>query len=1047
MSERKLTPQQEATIKRLVSQWDRLSEPQKQKVQRVLDAYGRSLDEFKERPKPEETEENPLISMLKTIPERFSRGISEITEGTKGLASGEGPLPAITPEAAVVNRALGGLRLLGGATDVATAPLAPAVRAVSELSKLGIGLATNPEAVQEQAGRNFYAQPHDIGPVTNFAGEMIGESLPDILLGLGAKSLIGLGAKSLKPKSLIDNILAEVDNIADEIPEKKILELASEEKKVPLKQYLSQVDFARKQKEIFQSYTPDRLFREDPRFNILESLPARTREQIQPPLPVSRLRIENARQDQLKKNLDNALPKEVTEPLALKQWQDLSPKDKARARELMERAQFTPDETTAVLGKSFPTTEEDLKKLTKFLMEKEAAENTPTDMKLLSDSGSKWFLRKALVTVRAQLGKFGEPGKNMIRMLDEADRNASRRASAILEDIQTEVKHLSPEERAKIVDFLDKGTPLPANLSSTGAKLREVLDNIFREAESLGLHVVGPGGEKLPIRYMENYFPHIVKEDYLKSKFQLRRLIEHLKEKYDLSEDAAKAMAHEFVISQRMDPKKSMLEFARHLDLPEEFYERDLTKVLATYIDSAIRRFEEVRQFGAKDENLILAANSIRKIFGDSAGDYAMDVVRATRGNLGGVVVDPETSLKIRSFHAMTRLTLAPILNLSQGITGTALRTTVWDTLKAYYKVSTSEAAREAARRSGAVYEAAIKRMLGDISGPGSAGAWFMKHIGFNLSEKLNRYVAAIAGEEYLKSMAVKLAKNPENRYARRAITEFGLDPDKVVLDVQQQGIPRREFLDRAAQLVAEESQFKTRVQDLPLFASSPEGKVAYQFRQFAINQVSLLNKQILKPIKEALKTKNKYEIERATENVLKWIFLFPVSGFAFEEPRGWLRTAGNKALVALQETFARDTSPIPEIEISYPDPDTVEVLANLGFDDRKKYNIPVLGPHTQAELAARLLEDAAAAGAFAIFADAFIQAAHGDQFVTSLLGPSAATAVDLWRGISAAGKLAGDVTDVYPQENPENLEEALIRSAGRQIPLLNPFLVGPKPK
>ena len=106
----------------------------------------------------------------------------------------------------------------------------------------------------------------------------------------------------------------------------------------------------------------------------------------------------------------------------------------------------------------------------------------------------------------------------------------------------------------------------------------------------------------------------------------------------------------------------------------------------------------------------------------------------------------------------------------------------------------------------------------------------------------MNRIIAANAGRSYAQEMTHKLLRNPANKAVRRAFRELGLNSGTIL---RRGSITFDETL-LAAQRVVNKTQFRSGVLDLPLFFTSPEGKIITQFKTFAFNQTKLLKDAIL---------------------------------------------------------------------------------------------------------------------------------------------------------------------------------------------------------
>ena len=280
------------------------------------------------------------------------------------------------------------------------------------------------------------------------------------------------------------------------------------------------------------------------------------------------------------------------------------------------------------------------------------------------------FAHKAIDT--NYLKKFGESGKRLSKMMDNADRDASIGAGWQMKEIAATIKKLNNKQ---LYDFqrvadgkMDINIIKDEAVKNAYYAWDMVRRDIAEQAKELGLKIKNSKGEKFDFKPNENFFPHILKEDML-AKVLLKK-----DKKAELIQEMAKNSGGKmteadalYLLDKFMRDKRSgeysHLERAReNIDLPERFYETNPKKVLFTYIKGANKRLADARQFGANYEKVKLLAYKLFKEGGD-----AENLIRVFDRLAGRDVFDP-TSAKIssmlRSFQTITKLGLSAITNL-----------------------------------------------------------------------------------------------------------------------------------------------------------------------------------------------------------------------------------------------------------------------------------------------------------------------------------------------------------------------------------------------
>jgi len=331
--------------------------------------------------------------------------------------------------------------------------------------------------------------------------------------------------------------------------------------------------------------------------------------------------------------------------------------------------------------------------------------------------------------------------------------------------------------------------------------------------------------------------------------------------------EEARGMTLRF-FQQSRTKKFGSLERARELDFP--FFERDPRKVIPNYIIKSTKRLEEIGVFGQKNEELNKLVGKIGQKFKADI-DVAKDFQKLTDIAFGKVTASQSRqkgSAFLRSLQ-VPKLAFSSIVNVGQSFVNPALYGDLPSTFRALFWTSKnfSQAMKEA--RKGGVLIDDLAHEIAEKAGASSPVARkFLKLVGFTATEKWNRVSSYIAGREYAKNLGKQITKS-NSVTARRKLTELGLDADKIKL---AKGIISEEDLATAGALFSDATQFTAQPAKMPAFASSPEGRVFFQFKNFAFNQSKLLKDELVSSIKEG-------NYKRAVRTLVVLGTVFPITG------------------------------------------------------------------------------------------------------------------------------------------------------------------------
>ncbi len=277
--------------------------------------------------------------------------------------------------------------------------------------------------------------------------------------------------------------------------------------------------------------------------------------------------------------------------------------------------------------------------------------------------------------------------------------------------------------------------------------------------------------------------------------------------------------------------------------------DQDPVKNLNRYFDSVSKRINIIRYFGQGGDKLDAKLAAIANEGGDA--EFAESIANRVLGREKKVQSSGMMVREIKAAQAITKLGLAPIANIQQGVVNGYIRSgSATATAKGVRRAFTKEGAAFA-RKAGVIENAQVDEYLEqiagigeeDLSGPISGAAnKFLKAVGFKASEAANRIQAANIGREYVESLASQYVKNPKNKLAAKELKYYGVDLENLA---KRGKITQNELL-KAANTFVGETQFASRPLAQPnVFVKSGLGKIVGQFSAFPIGQARMVAKSL----------------------------------------------------------------------------------------------------------------------------------------------------------------------------------------------------------
>jgi hypothetical protein len=536
----------------------------------------------------------------------------------------------------------------------------------------------------------------------------------------------------------------------------------------------------------------------------------------------------------------------------------------------------------------------------------------------------------------ARIAKQGGPvGARLARVLERAadlgEVSAGQRV-ARLGDL--DLDKLSRQDRFNLLDVLEgRAGPRTQAIRDIAAEVRAIHNDIAAEATRTGVLVkqhmrIKPGdprpitltkqqvlaldqGKEIqatvwrPFRQRLEYFPHVIRSTGELKHGQLRKdIVANLQRmriardekqaakflddyiqfvdkggrvdsliNYLVRTNQAKDDAQAFALLNRFREnavkRQGSLEYSREINLP--FFDPDPARVLPHAVASQSIRLKQIALLGQHNQVVKRAIKDIR----DVGGDY--ELVRAAVDTILGHIQEPDNAAArlsrfIRAVQGF-KLTLSAIPNATQGAMNTLLAGDLRAVLAGARGLATKEG-RRFGIESGATLESVINESLRHAGASGHLLSQYLKAVGFTPTERANRIFAANAGADYASRLAERLRANPQDGHTARRLAELGLDPRAVAL----RGLTAHDVL-LAAKKFSDLTQFRSRAQDLPMFAESQTGKVFFQFKSYIYGQTRLLHRELVDEARAG-------NYGRAARSLLVLGLAFPLVGAGIE----WLR-------------------------------------------------------------------------------------------------------------------------------------------------------------
>ena len=455
------------------------------------------------------------------------------------------------------------------------------------------------------------------------------------------------------------------------------------------------------------------------------------------------------------------------------------------------------------------------------------------------------------------MGDFGRQLANGIRTVRDVPAVRYGEFSAEFDDF---FKGMSKKQARKVTTLLAdalegraKGRGLPKGLLEfVQQKLRVIAD----EAAGVKLEVRNQVGETLPFAPRENYFPRMLRPEIFDKLIAgdnkvMREMAERMVANRQAPSYPIAFERVKFMRNKLGSQKYGHLERAREMDLPPEYYDRNAMRVIPEYMNSALHRIEEVRQFGLEGERALEMIKGIAETgFDDKLARTIFE--RFTR-------IEPRDQVYLRGAQGLRNLAAGMLiqaqstaLQLGQAMMP-AYEAGFIRAVKGFAKTFTSLGEAEA-KRAGQVFTTAATDYMKEAygGGYGFAGKFadkMMSMTGFARMDHFFRKYSSLVGKDYIPSLVNKLLRNHGDKTALVELQHLGYDTNKIIA---QKGLSDLE-LNVGAKRFADMTQGAPDVTRLPEFWTTWQGKLMFQFKNFSY----VIGKQNASLIKRGFQTGN----------------------------------------------------------------------------------------------------------------------------------------------------------------------------------------------
>lgn len=473
---------------------------------------------------------------------------------------------------------------------------------------------------------------------------------------------------------------------------------------------------------------------------------------------------------------------------------------------------------------------------------------------------------------RNHLARQGPSGKEMaerFKHMADQERELMGEPSGLLLDIEglskAEKNNLEKIWEQKMNEQIPMNY-LNDNVKNLDAKIDDYFENManmYKERGFVTRNLLT--GDVYAFTPKRDYRPRImndkvseleVKEDSSgipKENKSREKVIDFLIETKQAKDRAGAAILLDNELSKHRIRKAGNVEYSRNekLRLPDEYYVKNPTESLLAYAKKVSKRVSFVDAWGMEGQIF----NRLRDDLYKEGKDYkrANDLFRYETGQL---TADERKLIyrvnNVKAFMALTKFSpFTSLRNAFQGFLGTTTRGNLKAGFSGLVK-SLDPVMKKHAYEAGVMadnLEGIFKDTIGANNNNflGNLTTKYLDLIKFTATDRYNRVISAVGGLSFMEDMLKRIKK--DSVWKKRAAREFKkleIDPDKVI---ENGGFTKAEK-DKIMRTFAFDSQFSLRPQDLPLWWSSPQGKLVTQWKPWGYKMTQLIRDNVIAEVK-----------------------------------------------------------------------------------------------------------------------------------------------------------------------------------------------------
>lgn len=473
---------------------------------------------------------------------------------------------------------------------------------------------------------------------------------------------------------------------------------------------------------------------------------------------------------------------------------------------------------------------------------------------------------------RNHLARQGPSGKEMaerFKHMADQERELMGEPSGLLLDIEglskAEKNNLEKIWEQKMNEQIPMNY-LNDNVKNLDAKIDDYFENManmYKERGFVTRNLLT--GDVYAFTPKRDYRPRImndkvseleVKEDSSgipKENKSREKVIDFLIETKQAKDRAGAAILLDNELSKHRIRKAGNVEYSRNekLRLPDEYYVKNPTESLLAYAKKVSKRVSFVDAWGMEGQIF----NRLRDDLYKEGKDYkrANDLFRYETGQLTAkerqAIYDVNN---VKAFMALTKFSpFTSLRNAFQGFLGTTTRGNLKAGFSGLVK-SLDPVMKKHAYEAGVMadnLEGIFKDTIGANNNNflGNLTTKYLDLIKFTATDRYNRVISAVGGLSFMEDMLKRIKK--DSVWKKRAAREFKkleIDPDKVI---ENGGFTKAEK-DKIMRTFAFDSQFSLRPQDLPLWWSSPQGKLVTQWKPWGYKMTQLIRDNVIAEVK-----------------------------------------------------------------------------------------------------------------------------------------------------------------------------------------------------